>query len=214
MILPPPSVRLGAGLVPRAPWTINFPRTHQELLAPHTAADQPPVPSAAAQVVIDQALQLIATDACRLKDQLRPTNRPDPSLEHLRMGPLGQDLKRLALVAEGHGHESPEQIRIAIEAVLEVLFWPAGAEEYTVPRSFWETDLGRMLARAKYQTFAATDLIGIRVAADQLGVTRPTIYRWMDDHSLDYVHDAASGRTYVVRVGMRELLDGPAELPL
>jgi hypothetical protein len=176
------------------------------------APDPPPIPSAAAQVLIDQALQLIATDACRLEDQLRPTNRPDPSLEHLRIGPLGQDLRRLALVAEGHGHESPEQVRIAIEAVLEVLFWPAGAEDYTVPRSFWETDLGRLLARAKYQTFAVTDLIGIGVAADQLGVTRPTIYRWMDDHSIDYVHDAASRRTYVVRVGMSELLDGAADL--
>jgi hypothetical protein len=176
------------------------------------APDPPPIPSAAAQVLIDQALQLIATDACRLEDQLRPTNRPDPSLEHLRVGPLGQDLRRLALVAEGHGHESPEQVRIAIEAVLEVLFWPAGAEDYTVPRSFWETDLGRLLARAKYQTFAVTDLIGIGVAADQLGVTRPTIYRWMDDHSIDYVHDAASRRTYVVRVGMSELLDGAADL--
>jgi len=178
------------------------------------APDPPPIPSAAAQVLIDQALQLIATDACRLEDQLRPTNRPDPSLEHLRVGPLGQDLRRLALVAEGHGHESPEQVRIAIEAVLEVLFWPAGAEDYTVPRSFWETDLGRLLARAKYQTFAVTDLIGIGVAADQLGVTRPTIYRWMDDHSIDYVHDAASRRTYVVRVGMSELLDGAADLSL
>ena len=178
------------------------------------APDPPPIPSAAAQVLIDQALQLIATDACRLEDQLRPTNRPDPSLEHLRIGPLGQDLRRLALVAEGHGHESPEQVRIAIEAVLEVLFWPAGAEDYTVPRSFWETDLGRLLARAKYQTFAVTDLIGIGVAADQLGVTRPTIYRWMDDHSIDYVHDAASRRTYVVRVGMSELLDGAADLSL
>ena len=176
------------------------------------APDPPPIPSAAAQVLIDQALQLIATDACRLEDQLRPTNRPDPSLEHLRVGPLGQDLRRLALVAEGHGHESPEQVRIAIEAVLEVLFWPAGAEDYTVPRSFWETDLGRLLARAKYQTFAVTDLIGIGVAADQLGVTRPTIYRWMDDHSIDYVHDAARRRTYVVRVGMSELLDGAADL--
>lgn len=184
------------------------------MLASRTAAIPPPTPSAAAQVVIDQALQLIATDACRLDDQLRPTNRPDPSLEQLRVGPLGQDLRRLALVAEGHAHESPDQVRIAIEAVLELLFWPAGAEDYTVPRSFWETDLGRLLARAKYQTFAVTDLIGIRVAADQLGVTRPTIYRWMDDHSLDYVHDAASGRTYVVRIGMSQLLDGAPDLPL
>ena len=184
------------------------------MLAPHTFAMPPPAPSAASQAIIDQALQLIAIDARRLEARLRPAHRPRPSLEHLRMGPLGQDLRRLALVAEGHAHESPEEVRIAIEGVLQLLFWAAGAEYYTVPRSFWETDLGHLLARAKYQTFAVTDLIGIRVAADQLGVTRPTIYRWMDDHSLDYVHDTASGRTYVVRIGMSQLQAGADNLPL
>jgi excisionase family DNA binding protein len=47
-------------------------------------------------------------------------------------------------------------------------------------------------------------LVGIGAAAQRLGVSRPTIYRWMDDRSLDYVHDEASGRSFV----LRRALDG------
>ena len=177
-----------------------------------TIVEAPPSPSTTAQLVIDQALQLIAIDARRLEDRLRPTDQPGPSLEQLRAGPLGQDLRRLALVAEGREHESHEQVRTAIEAVLELLFWPAGADQYTVPRSFWETDLGHLLARAKYQTFAASDLVGIGVAADRFGVTRPTVYRWMEDRSLDSVRDAVSGRTYIVRIGINALQDRLTDL--
>ena len=85
-----------------------------------TIVEAPLSPSATAQLVIDQALQLIAIDARRLEDRLRPSAQPNPSLEQLRAGPLGQDLRRLALVAEGRTHESHDQIRTAIESVLRV----------------------------------------------------------------------------------------------
>ena len=78
-----------------------------------------------------------------------------------------------------------------------MLFWPAAAEDYTVPRSFWDTDLGRMLALAKYRAYDP-ELVSIGSAAQQLGVTRPTIYRWMDDRTLNYVRDDMSGRTTCV----------------
>ncbi len=87
----------------------------------------------------------------------------------------------------------------AIDAVLQVLFWPAAADDYMVPRSFWDTDLGRMLALAKYRAYDRAELVSIGSAAQQLGVTRPTIYRWMDDRTLNYVRDDMSGRTFVVR---------------
>ena len=53
----------------------------------------------------------------------------------------------------------------------------------------------------------AAELRRLRAAAkltheeviQQTGITRPTIYRWMDDKSLDYVRDDMSGRTFVVR---------------
>ena len=50
--------------------------------------------------------------------------------------------------------------------------------------------------------------------ANVLKVTRPTIYRWMDDRSLGYVRDDMSGRTLVVRrdvEGMKVGIDAEAE---
>ena len=56
-----------------------------------------------------------------------------------------------------------------------------------------------MMALAKYRAFEPSELVSIGNAAQQLGVTRPTIYRWMDDRTLNYVRDDMSGRTFVVR---------------
>ena len=52
---------------------------------------------------------------------------------------------------------------------------------------------------AKLRSFEPTELVSIGQAANVLKVTRPTIYRWMDDKALDYVRDDMSGRTFVVR---------------
>jgi excisionase family DNA binding protein len=56
-----------------------------------------------------------------------------------------------------------------------------------------------MLALAKYRAYDPAELVSIGNAAQQLGVTRPTIYRWMDERILNYVRDDMSGRTFVVR---------------
>jgi excisionase family DNA binding protein len=151
------------------------------------------------QQTIDQALQLVAADAQRLATHLRLTAVVPLTPEELRQGPLGQDLVRLSLVARGRHREAPEAVLTAVEAILHFLFWPAGADEYTVPRSFWQSDLGQLLARAKLRAFEPQDLLSIGEAARRLGVTRPTIYRWMDERVLDSVRDETSGRTFVVR---------------
>ena len=121
------------------------------------------------------------------------------TLEQLRSGPLGETLSRLAAVARGPAREATEDVLDAIDGVLQLLFWPAAADDYSVPRNFWDSDLGRMMARAKYRAFQPNELVSIGTAAQQLGVTRPTIYRWMDDRTLNYVRDDMSGRTFVVR---------------
>ena len=100
----------------------------------------------------------------------------------------------------------------AIDSVLQILFWPVAADDYTVPRTFWDTELGRMLALAKYRAYDPTELVSIGSAAQQLGVTRPTIYRWMDDRTLNYVRDDMSGRTFVVRRDIDNLKKVAAEL--
>ena len=151
-----------------------------------------------AQAVIDQALELVFSEACRLGDRIGMPQATAMTLADLRAGPFGRDLARLALVAAGSAQESRESVIQAIDEVLQLLFWPAGSGEYTVPRTFWATDLGRMLARAKFRAFGPTDLLGITSAAQRLGVSRPTVYRWMDNRMLDYVHDEVSGRTFIV----------------
>ncbi len=151
------------------------------------------------QDVVDQALQLIYSHHHRLISQLHPAAFQPLSLDQLRQGPLGQDLRRLSALARGEVREPKEGVLEAIESVLQLLFWPAAADDYSVPRSFWDTELGRMMALAKYRAFEASELVSIGNAAQQLGVTRPTIYRWMDDRTLNYVRDDMSGRTFVVR---------------
>ena len=151
------------------------------------------------RAVVDQALQLVYSQYHRLAMQLSPQAFQSISMDELRNGQFGRDLLRLSMMAHGKIREEKEVVLDAIESVLQVLFWPIGAEDYSVPRSFWDMDLGRMLAQAKYRAYEPSELISIGNAAQALGVTRPTIYRWMDERTLDYVRDEMSGRTFVVR---------------
>ena len=163
------------------------------------------------QEVMDNALQLVYSQHHRMVSQLAPEAFQPLTLDQLRNGPLGQDLLRLARLARGQVRESKDRVLEAIDSVLQLLFWPAAADDYSVPRSFWDTDLGRMLALAKYRAYEANELVSIGNAAQQLGVTRPTIYRWMDDRTLNYVRDDMSGRTFVVRRDLENLKRVAAE---
>jgi excisionase family DNA binding protein len=154
---------------------------------------------------IDDALQLVYSHYHRLISQLHPDSYRELTLGDLQGGPLGRDLQRLAALARGEVREPKDLVLAAIDAVLQVLFWPAATEDYFVPRSFWDTDFGRMLALAKYRAYKPDELMSIGRAAEFLGVLRPTIYRWMDDRTLNYVRDDMSGRTFVVRRDVENL---------
>lgn len=156
-------------------------------------------------IVIEQALKLVYTHHHRLISRLYPAAFKPLTLEQLQEGPLGEDLRRLSLLASGKNRESKEEVVLAIDSILQLLFWPAGADDYMVPRSFWETPLGRLLAQAKLQAYDRSELVSIGNAAQQLGVTRPTIYRWMDERTLNYVVDDMTGRTFVVRNDIERL---------
>jgi excisionase family DNA binding protein len=187
-------------------------------IAPAVVLDDGPIrPAAVAtvptgQAAIDQMLRLVDDESHRLATRLGPVVAAPRSLEQLRAGPLGQDLQHLALVADGRIREPQDRVLAAIDAVVQLLFWPTGADDYAVPRTFWETDLGRLLARAKYRAIAAAELVGIGAAARELGVSRPTVYRWIDDRSLEAVRDEVSGRTYVLRRGVDQRRLVAAEL--
>ena len=104
------------------------------------------------QAAIDQVLALIYGQWRNLTTRLSPPCFVKLDREQLRDGPVGRDLQRLAAVARGELTADPEEISTAIESILQLLFWPAGARSYSVPESFWQTDLGIVLKRAKAHT--------------------------------------------------------------
>lgn len=158
------------------------------------------------QDLVDQVLQLSYSHIHRLVSQTCPWMFEPQSLDRLRSAPLGHDLKWLVDVARGETREPKERVLSRIESVLQLLFWPAATDDYVVPRSFWDTTLGQMLVTAKYRAFDPAELVGIGTAAALLGVTRPTIYRWLEDRTLNWVRDDASGRTFVVRRDIDNLI--------
>ena len=117
------------------------------------------------QRAIEKALLRVYHLDRRLLEHLDPDSFRELTLEELRDGPLGRDLQHLAAYANGQVYEDSRLVLSAVEAVLQVLFWPAAAKDYTVPRSFWHTDLGRMLNRAQLRAYKPTDLVSIDDAA-------------------------------------------------
>lgn len=164
------------------------------------------------QETIDKTLRLVYSQMHRYHLKLFGKAPDAVSVEGLREGPLGRDLYRLGKLARGEEQADQDEVFRAVNSILELLFWPAGEDQYQVPRSFWEEPLGKMLSQAKLRAVDATELMSIGNAAQSLGVTRPTIYRWMDDQTLNYVRDEMSGRTFVFRRDVDVLKEEAARL--
>jgi excisionase family DNA binding protein len=161
---------------------------------------------------IDAALLKVYRHDRRLLDLVDPGGVRELTLEELREGPLGRDLRLLADYAQRHVYADRRLVPLAVDSVLQVLFWPVAADDYVVPRSFWDTDLGQMLGRAKLHSYRPDELVSVDEAVRLLGVTAPTLYRWMDDRTLGYVRDDANGRTRIVRRDIDRLKRKVAEL--
>ncbi len=153
------------------------------------------------RAIIEEGLQLIYIQYYRITSRLAPSAMSRLSIEQLRAGPLGEDLTHLAQVAAGLLQADRAMVLGAIDSVLQLLFTPAEVTPFYsgIPRAFWQTGLGQMISLAKLRTFKARELMSIGEAAEYLGVARPTIYRRMDDRTLDWVSDGVKGRTFVVR---------------
>jgi excisionase family DNA binding protein len=159
------------------------------------------------QDTIDEAVKVVYSHHHRLVSRLFPDAERPLRIEELRAGPLGRDLSILAALARGEMREAKDQVLERIDTVLQLLFWPPMADDYQVPRSFWETPLGRMMSMAKFRAHQPSELVSIGNAAQRLGVTRPTVYRWMDERRLGYVRDEMSGRTFVVQRDVDAMLE-------
>jgi excisionase family DNA binding protein len=175
------------------------------------AAEQEPTELRDRQA-IDMALLQVYRQHRRLITTLDPDTFHELTLQELRGGPLGRDLERLAAYAQGQVYDDSRLALSAVESVLQVLFWPAAAKDYTIPRPFWDTDLGRLLSRAQLRAYTPNELVSIDDAARMCGVTTPTIYRWLDDRTLGWVRDDVNGRTWVVRRDVVNIKRVAAEL--
>lgn len=166
------------------------------------------------QLAVDMALTTLYACHHRLLSQIFPDAFQPLALRDLREGPLGRDLAHLARYARGEVRAPGPRVRTAVEGVLQLLFWPAAADDYVVPARFWDTSVGRILMAAKYRSFKGNELIDVAAAAERLGVGRATVLRWMDDRTLDYVRDGLTGRVWVVRRDVENVRRVARELPL
>jgi hypothetical protein len=112
-------------------------------------SDRPAFGPVDAQAVIDQVLDLLLAEWRRVAAHLAPEIAAPFGLTQLRDGPAGRDLRRLAAVARGELIAEPEHVDQAIDSILQLLYWPAGAHAYAVPDGFWQTALGGMLVEAR-----------------------------------------------------------------
>jgi excisionase family DNA binding protein len=163
------------------------------------------------QDVIDMTLQLVYSHDHRLICQLYPPAFDPLTLSQLREGALGQHLKSLVDLAREERRIPKKRALAATETILQLLFWPAAADDYSVPWSFWDTDLGRMLSRIKRQAYRPNELMTIEEAAEAFGVSRLTVYRWIRNGTLDFVRNDVTGRPFVVRHDVAHLKRVAAE---
>jgi excisionase family DNA binding protein len=162
---------------------------------------------------IDETLQLIYSQVHRFRRSLYgPTPDAISSLDALRDGPVGQNLRWLARVARGEERADFRAVSESARAVLDLLLFPIGAESYDIAQPFWDEPLGRMLAQAKWRCAAPDDLISIGAAAEYLGVARPTIYRWMAMGVIESVRDGASARFFLLRSEIARLQGNAARM--
>src|SRR5262249_12647493 len=77
---------------------------------------------------IDKALRLIYAQEHRYYVKLMGEHPALTSVEELRNGPVGRDLRLLARIAHGEIEYALDDVLRAVESVLELLFWSPGSD--------------------------------------------------------------------------------------
>lgn len=157
--------------------------------------------------IIDKTLRLNYLQEYRYQLKLTGQQPAPPTIEELRGGPLGYDLALLSRIARDEVERSSDEVFALVDSVLELLFWPPGIDYYTVPSGFWDEPLGKLLSVAIFHSMEADDLITIGETASQLGVTRPSVYRWLDERILRAVRNPITDLVLVVRSDVDALVD-------
>ena len=127
------------------------------------------------------------------------------SVKELREGPLGQDLEVIKRIALGEISRDQKELLRAVEAVIELLFWPAGEEYPSVPREFWDT-IGEVLVLALFRVLGEEQFLGAKETATLLGTSRSKVYRWVDERILRSYQLPDQERLYILRQDVEKLL--------
>jgi hypothetical protein len=135
--------------------------------------------------VIDQVLRLAADHHQALGASLGRTD-VGSTLAGLRESPLGRDL---ALLASRGADPTPASVRAAARRVIEALLRPLAADDYQVPHWFWETEIGRIVARAERAATGPEGWLTPIETARQLGVSRAVVEGWLVDGTLPSIPD-------------------------
>jgi hypothetical protein len=136
--------------------------------------------------VIDTVLRLVA-DHHRAVGAAIGKRSFSPSLAELRQSPLGQDLRLLAT----HGAVNSDLVRDTAGRVTDLLLRPLAAERMVIPAWFWQTAVGRIIARAMRETYGDGGLMSIAEAADRLQVAPEFVVGWTRDGAMAAVPDEA-----------------------
>jgi hypothetical protein len=136
--------------------------------------------------VIDTVLRLVA-DHHRAVGAAIGKRSFSPSLAELRQSPLGQDLRFLA----AHGDVSPDLVRDTAGRVTDLLLRPLAAERMVIPAWFWQTAIGRIIARAMRETYGDGGLLSLTEAADRLQVAPELVAGWTRDGAIAAIPDEA-----------------------
>lgn len=145
--------------------------------------------------VIDTVLRLVA-DHHRAVGAAIGKRTFSPSLAELRQSPLGQDLRLLTVA--GYGDVSRDHVQETAGRVTDLLLRPLAAEGMVIPAWFWETAIGRIVARAARVTYGDDGLMSIADAADRLGIAPAVVAGWTTDGAIVSIPDDA-GRPMVPR---------------
>src|SRR3954468_3769700 len=125
--------------------------------------------------VIDSVLRLVA-DHHRAVGAAIGKRSFSPSLAELREGPLGQDLRLLAMA--GFGDVSRDQVQETVGRVTDLLLRPLAAEGMVIPAWFWRSAIGKIIARAARVTYGDDGAMSIGDAADPLADAPVPVGGW------------------------------------
>jgi hypothetical protein len=140
------------------------------------------------QKVVDDALQAIASYTQLLGNALAlPIGEQPSTIEELRQSPLGQALTALAHVAEGHPGNT-EDVEEKLRIVYNFFFAAPLHQALRIPSDFHTSPLGSLLNDARAQVTSLKSAVNIADAARTAGVTRQTIYDWIDQGKLSPIY--------------------------